>query len=322
MHKHQPKPLISLLVPFRGGNASRERAWAWLKLYWAKELPEAEIVMGENWESAGYSKCCATNDAASRARGEIFVILDADAYITAEVIRDSARRILRARQHGHRLWHVPYRHFFRLNAAATERVLTSSPCDPYRFPEPPDPADVENHNGSGGHKQAHFYGALIMIMPREAFFAVGGMDPRFHGWSGDDHSMLAALDTLWGRHKTLNHQVLHLHHDSIGTTWRDKTWEGQPLGSKHSQHLATRYSNAMGDHHKMRRLVDEGLRVPCKTSWYYKLLYFLHLRNWRHHHGKEQDCGPTKSSFDQGASQVRKRAQGLRPHGEESSGEE
>jgi hypothetical protein len=322
MHNKHKKPLISLLVPFRGGNASRERIWAWLKLYWAEELPEAEIVMGEDWSRNGYSKTCATNDAASRARGEIFVILDADAYITAEVIRDSARRILHARQHGHRLWHVPYRRFHRINQAATERVLTSSPCNPYRFPDPPDLDDVENNNGSGGYRQAHYYGALIMIMPREAFFAVGGMDPRFHGWSGDDHSMLAALDTLWGHHKTLNHQVLHLHHDSIGTTWRDKTWAGQPLGSKHSQHLATRYSNAMGDHIKMRALVDEGLRVPCKTSWFYKMLYYTHPRNWRKHHGKGKECRTTEGSFDQGVSQVRERTQGLREGRKESGGEE
>lgn len=264
------KPTISLLVPFRTEDPHRHKVFAWLKRYWAHELPEAEIVEGHDW-GMPFSKTCAVNDAASRARGDIFVILDADAYLPGEVIRLAAARINRARRHNHPLWFVPYRRVYRLTVEATCNVLHSDPRDPYRFPTPPDDLDVESTQGSAfGHR----FGALIQIVPREAFELVGGMDPRFRAWGGEDVSFVRALDTLYGKHKTTDNDVLHLWHPKIGTGWATREWDGQK-GPRENDQLAIRYNQATGDRVRMRRLVNEGHKVKCKTDWWHRVLYLI-----------------------------------------------
>lgn len=251
-HSHH-RPDISLLVPYRPDNARRKLIWKWLKRYWAYELPEAEIVMGTDYGTP-FSKTCAVNDAASRARGNIFVILDADTYITGAAIRDAADRINRARHRGFPLWFVPYRRVYRLTEEATERVLNSDPSHPVRFSSPPDDSDVENIQGSAfGHR----FGALIQIMPREAFELVGGMDKRFRGWGGEDIAFVRALDTLYGKHKTTKNDVLHMWHPKQGDTWVTRKWKGQDR-PRINDNLAIRYNEATGDRERMQGLVDES----------------------------------------------------------------
>jgi predicted glycosyltransferase involved in capsule biosynthesis len=69
---------------------------------------------------------------------------------------------------------------------------------------------------------AHHYGALILIMPRAAFEAAGGMDERFRGWGAEDVSFVHAVDTLYGRHRTLDASAHHLFHQTLGQGWQDK----------------------------------------------------------------------------------------------------
>ena len=109
-----------------------------------------------------------------------------------------------------------------------------------------------------GTLHAHWFGALIQVMPREAFEVVGGMDERFDGgWGGEDVSFLHALDTLYGKHKTMPNGVIHLWHPSIGSSIRDRQWAGQG-GSDANSVICQRYGSAAGDVAKMRELVEEG----------------------------------------------------------------
>lgn len=253
--------LISLLVPFRAEDAHRSELWRWLRSYWGYEMRGAEIVMGRNRDRP-FCKTCAVNDAARRARGDTFVILDADCFIDGSVIQRCADRINQSERAGHPLWFVPYRHIFRLTSAATERVLDSNPRDPLRFPSPPAAVDVESTLGSGfGHR----FGALIQVMSRRAFDTVGGMDPRFRGWGGEDIAFVRALDTLYGPHKTSNNDVLHLWHAKIGENFKDRKWVGQRLPQANDK-LASRYGAATGKPVIMRALVDAGHSAPS-SRW-------------------------------------------------------
>jgi hypothetical protein len=105
---------------------------------------------------------------------------------------------------------------------------------------------------------------MIQIMPREAFYYVGGWDCRFRGWGGEDHSAMRAMDMLYWRHKTTPNQVLHLWHPMISKSgvapwveWKDRLWDNQPRAGTNGR-LAARYSAAFGDVEKMRALVAEG----------------------------------------------------------------
>lgn len=265
VRRHRPQ--ISLLVPFRPDSQTpqRERIWRWMRRYWQNELPDAEIIIGRS-RGRVFSKTEAVNDAAQRARGRIFVILDSDCLIRGSVIRRCADRIDESERRGHSLWFIPFRHLYRLTESVTELILASSPRHPPRFPMPPDVEDVESTLGSA---HGHRFGALIQIMSRRAFFIVGGMDTRFRGWGGEDIAFVRALDTLYGNHKTTDNDVLHLWHPKIGANYEDRMWQGQ-VDPKANERLSIRYNIATGDRAKMQELVNEAHQGPLdhlRLAW-------------------------------------------------------
>ncbi len=245
---------ISLLVPFRPDNIDREVSWRWLRRYWKHALPGAEIIQGFDL-GLPFCKTAAVNNAFRESHGDIIVILDADCYINPEVIEDCASKIRAARKAGRHLWFVPYRRLYRLTKFATEIILRSDPEHPWLPPDPPPGAIVGSTEGSGGNVHGHHYGAMIQIMPREAFEAVGGMDERCRGWGSDDAIFVQALDTLYGKHRTTKNGVFHFWHTNLGDKWDTRRWLGQPV-ARSNEWLATLYGSARGDIAKMRRLVD------------------------------------------------------------------
>lgn len=264
-HRHQLGYGISILIPFRSSKKyiRQDENFHWVLRYWRCQLPGAEIIVGRDpCKDKPFSKAVAVNNAASRATGDIFVIADVDCYIAIESVLHCAEKIREELREGRRMWYIPYRQFYRLTNPASQRVLDSDPCHPYTFSTPPPKEDIQNSLGSG---RGHWFGALIQMMPSEAFWIVGGWDKRFRGWGGEDHSSMRAMDTLYWRHHTLPGQVLHLWHPMLnkdGTydwvEWKERLWDNQEAGSVNGR-LAERYSKAYGDIKRMRKLVDEGL---------------------------------------------------------------
>lgn len=267
MFRHKSGHGISILVPFRCPEKDhRSIIWKWIRRYWKHFLPGAEIVIGVDPASEDdplipFSKSAAVNDAASRAHGDIFCIVDADGLINILSVIRCARNIRKARREGRRLWYIPYRHFYRLNRKGSKLLLDSSPCDPYQFSVPPNPAFVQNTSGS---QHGHWFGAMIQVMSREAFFEVGGWDPRFRGWGGEDSSAMRAMDTLYSPHKTMPFQVLHIWHPMLSVNgaspwveWNERVWANQTTHGDNSK-LSGEYYAANGDYGRMRKLLDEG----------------------------------------------------------------
>ena len=274
---------ISILVPFQSEDAWRLSTWYWVQRYLKDALPEAEIIIGVDPESKKkrrkskqkpFSKTTAVNRAFKKSHGDVIVILDADAYIDTEVIKHCAERIRAARAIGSKLWFVPYLWIYRLTKDSTMEVLNSKPKDPHIFSDPPADNEVEGTDGSGWGRK---FGALVQIMPREAFELVGGMDQRFRGWGGEDVSFLKALDTLWAKHSNTPNNVLHLWHTKIlANDWRDgegnnsqvRAWENQNTEVESNDWLSTQYSKANGNIDKMKTLINE--RKP--QTWQTKIL--------------------------------------------------
>jgi len=233
----------------------------WVKKYWKTQLPGAEVIIGHDpFLKLPFSKSVAVNNAVAKSKGDILVIADADGYFPAELVLHCAQKIRKARKKGQRLWYVPYRQFYRLTEEASMCVLTSSPDDPYQFSTPPPPSCILDCSGS---QHGHWYGAGIQIMPREAYEEVGGWDPRFRGWGGEDHAAMRAMDTLYWPHKTLPGQFLHLWHPMMSPTgvhkivhWSERMWENQTATGANDD-LSGRYYGATGDRKRMRKLVNE-----------------------------------------------------------------
>lgn len=246
---------ITLLVPFRADNPQRAKIWQWLMRYWKHELPEAELIVCTD-DSRPFCKAAAFNRGFERAKGVVVVLLDADCYIRGQVIRDCAHKIRSSERRGIPLWYVPYRRFYRLSETASKRLIASDPADPVRFPDPPAYGDVEQPEIAS---TGHWWGALIQIMPGEAFAKVGGMDERFRGWGGEDVSFMIAVDTLYGKHKTSNNPVYHVWHPTIidATKGSSRMWEYQQSAGS-NDYLAKLYRRARGDAEAMRRVVGRS----------------------------------------------------------------
>jgi hypothetical protein len=249
---------VSLLVPFRADTEDREDIWEWLADYYAYHLPAARIIVGTD-HGVPFSKASALNDAYSRTEDDVVVLLDADGYADWRVIEHCAHRIREARLIGRRSWYVPYRRLVRLTRAATLELLDSDPRHHWRKPEWFEVANAGDDGCYEGTDQGHHYGAVIMVMPTEAYAEVGGMDLRFRGWGSEDISFLLALDTLYARHRTLDTTMVTASHVTLGEK-HHRRWVGQERADVNGR-LGQRYSEAWGDPVRMRRLVDEGLGI-------------------------------------------------------------
>lgn len=250
------RPQVSLLVPFRDNSEHRARVWAWLHTFWASHLTDCEIIMGAD-NGFPFSKARAVNRAAAQARGRVFVILDADALMDPADLQAIVDQIDDAVSAGRRLWFMPYDHLYRLTEAATLDIIRGIPTAPFSVPIPPPDPWVETVNTT---TYGHQYGAMIQVMPREAFYAVGGMDPRFRGWGSEDAAMLRSLDTLYAPHQVAHNGVLHLWHSRPGNDYQTRRWVGQNMQT--NTRLAQRYKAATGEPGYMRTLINE--RAPMK----------------------------------------------------------
>jgi hypothetical protein len=264
---------ISLLIPLNVASQEeqkqRAKNWTWLQQYWESNLPGAEIVIGSDRQSnqRAFSKSVAVNDAASKAHGDIFVIADADVYIPAESILLSAKEIRRFEKKGWKIWFLPYRQAFRLTKSASEKILNSDPKKPLDIS--PTESEITNISKLGEKtppsKTAHWYGAMVQVVSRKAFYTVGGWDPRFVGWGGEDHAAMAATDTLYGPHKTLPSKTVHLWHPVLtpgsveeNPKAKKRLWINQDSAHNNNP-LSIRYYGAHGKPHLMRQIVDEFL---------------------------------------------------------------
>jgi glycosyltransferase involved in cell wall biosynthesis len=280
---------VSIIIPFRSSNPNNQRTrnFEWLFQYWSEHLPGAEIIEGHDpEEDKPFSKSVAINCAVKKSTGDVLVIVDADGYISAEVVLKCVQEIRKARSRGRRLWFVPYRRFYRLTQKASSALLASSPSNPKQFSCPP---SEEHTQGDTDPSVGHWYGAMIQIMPREAFSLVGGWDPRFRGWGGEDHAAMRAMDTLYWPHKTMPVQVLHVWHPQLGPSgpsawvhWKDRMWEGQTDPSVNDR-LSWRYYHASGKPTIMRKLVNEGVKI-MNASKHKPHKPHKHKKQKHHHH--------------------------------------
>lgn len=223
--RHRRRPQVSLLVPFRDDQEFRVQVWEWLKQYWKHHLDSFEIVMGHD-RHYPFSKTSAVNDAASRARGRIFIILDADTYLNARFVQQYVDDIDAALRAGKRKWFIPYNRLYRLSQPATEALIMTDPAHDFCIPSPPPPSILDNselasHDQNSVH-YGHQYGALIQMLPRAAFFAVGGMDSRFRGWGCTDTKTEIFTAQGWKNYQDVGvgDPVLTLNHETGLSEWK------------------------------------------------------------------------------------------------------
>lgn len=235
--------MISVLVPWAPAAAEsgpeRDAIWRWnyrrLVDLFSRFDDAAEIVIGQPddvGDPATFSRSLALNRAAAAARGDVFVIVDAD---TTSTERDFEAALALVRLGG---WTLPLR-YVRLGPIISAEWLSRSGY----FPPPGWHHDIEEEllTANSG----------IVAMPRAAFELVGGFDERFTSWGGEDDMMRCALETLYApplRHGT----AFHLWHP------RPPEHSTESPGRPASFTLIKRYEAVLGDRDGMLALLAEG----------------------------------------------------------------
>lgn len=214
---------VSVLVPFVDqGCEHRARAWAYVRSHYSTNHRDWQLVVGTC--DGVWSKGAAVADALSRADGDILVLADADSWCDPDALRLAVDTDAP--------WVVPHGKVYRLNQRGTAKLYSGLL--------------------QRGHTARRPYigpaGGGLVVLGREAYELVGGIDPRFAGWGGEDISFGWALDTLVGPYVRIGTPLHHLWHPHPAPNHR---------GSTETEALAARYKAARGDRSAMAALVAE-----------------------------------------------------------------
>lgn len=228
---------ISLIVPLTSSGPERIRNWLWCRRRYEHFHPDWEIVVAGDPEAGGWSKGRAVDAAVAASRGDILVLADADLLIAPSALTRAVEST------SHEQWVVPHSAVYRLTEPATRSLALNH-----------EPTSVEVHTLAREHLARRLYqgpaGGGYVVLTRQAYETVGGIDPRFLGWGGEDISFARALDTLVGPHERIGSPVWHL--------WHPPLYGRKRVGSPANEALAGRYVDAKGDVEAMRALVAEA----------------------------------------------------------------
>lgn len=241
---------LSILVAFTDEPPGRRtELWDLIRERLERELPEAEIVVGAD-HSVPFNKCKALNEAAAQAGGTVLLVTDTDTWIDPGQIHEAREWV----EHHPRSWVKPWNTKRRLDEEPTEGILAQGQAWDGRVPTG---ATFENVNS--------YWASPPVLMTRQVWDSVGGMDEGFDGgWGSEDAGLAFALKALYGRARVLRGDAIHLFHPRIGRPGKD-LWPGQDEQAANDE-LYTAYRRASRSAAEMRKLLAERQRVLASSA--------------------------------------------------------
>lgn len=225
----------ALVIPYQG--ESRFRVASWVKNRFQALHPSWTLIVategGDPW-----TKPRAVNQAVRASSADLLVVADADIAVTREALELAVQHVVDGAA-----WAVPFSTIYRLDQACTAEVLA---CPYDREIWPLDPEDCVSHKPP----YPAVPGGGVVVVARDAFDTVNGVDPEFE-WGQEDASFGWALDTLAGPHHMFDAPLWHMWH--------------QPRSTSPSMYDAYRlealYANANGKPEQMRALINRRHRA-------------------------------------------------------------
>lgn len=225
---------VAIVVPAGGVDEDRAKALRWITDRYRDRYPWPVIVGSCAGE---WSKGAAVADGLSRTDADVVVIADGDSFVpdlsrSIDAIADGAA------------WVVPHRMVYRLTRSVTRNVLAGIDPTPRR-------TECVRRPYAGPP------GGGIVVIRRDVYDSVGGIDQRFLGWGGEDVSFGWALRTIVGHEVRFESPLFHLWHPHPAPNLR---------GSPASEDLVQQYTDATGVPRLMRAVIAGT--EPEPEVWY------------------------------------------------------
>lgn len=221
---------VDILMPIATfGCEWRERAYRYTVDHYRRSHPTWHLIIGTS--DIPWSKGAAIANAFDISEADMLVLADADSFVDRDVL---CAAVAAARADG---WAMPHAMVHRLSQRATEAVYAGAPVNL---------ADLDR----GAYRGVK--GGGIVAITRDAYETVGGIDPRFEGWGGEDLSLAYALDTLVTTGARMGGDLIHLWHPHPAPNLR---------GSPEAEVLVDRYLKARHKPDVIRALIAERQQV-------------------------------------------------------------
>lgn len=222
---------ISVLIPYKPDFGQRDKIFHWVRRFYQKCMPDAELCVGGS-RSRLFSRAEAINNAAREARGNIYVVADADTIYNPAILNKAADLLQ------HQPWIIPYARIFMVQQASTDTLLNSGPEWPIR------------KKITVAIKRKEAKGRLLVISKKN-FRKVRGFDERFQGWGGEDDAFSFAADTLCGKYYRMEEDIYHLWHPISSNV-------GHTPEYKYNAALTIRYYKAYGNRKETLQILKES----------------------------------------------------------------
>ncbi len=184
--------------------------------------------------AAYWCKAEAVNPTVADIDADVLVIADADSYTSVAGMSAAVAAV----QHGRADWALPASSVYRLDQRSTAHVLATDP-------DTDQPADTFT-----GRSHELLPGGGIVVVRADLWRDVGGFDPRFVGWGGEDFALGCALRALSG-------QYAHKVGGTLWHLWHPPAPSNGGLLPDDNFALANRYRAAKFDPAAMRDIINE-----------------------------------------------------------------
>jgi predicted glycosyltransferase involved in capsule biosynthesis len=231
-------PLISLLIPFRN-TGDRDKQFNWLQKRWKSLGKDFEIIVAEDDGKDPFSKTMAVNNAYKKSTSDILAIMDADVWLDPQILLDAADFIRK----NPNSWVRPCRNVYRLKKETTKKIIKLDIDKP--FPKINESECERISIAIGG----------ICVFSKKQFESVGGMDPRFRGWGGEDNAWNALLDAKFTKAQMWGKDLYHLWHPRERDQNNNAIWIGQ---DERNTKIAKEYGSVFKDAILLEKIIKEN----------------------------------------------------------------
>lgn len=164
-----------------GDDAARVASRRWcLNWWWARGY----TVRTYEVDSDPWVKAAAFNPPAAESDADVLIVADADSFVPVAQVAAGVAGAMRVG------WSTVATRVHRLSRGATAACLAADPA----ATDTPPALDLD----PGRKVHDLLPGGGIVAVRRDVWEEVGGFDPRFVGWGGEDWALNAALRTLTG----------------------------------------------------------------------------------------------------------------------------